>query len=106
MYIHVYQIIKNREPGPYNYLRHTDNRKYFSGLYHEIERKRTFFTWQEKWEKYGGVLAEKKLSLSLYMNSDMDKSEKFDHLHLVYHFTVFLNIPYHFKFFKGYLPQI
>ena len=36
----------------------------------------------------------------------MDKSEKFDHLHLVYHFTVFLNLPYHFKFFKGYLPQI
>ena len=29
MYIHVYQIIKNRGPGP---LRHADNRKYFSGL--------------------------------------------------------------------------
>ena len=56
--------------------------------------------------KYGGVLTEKKLSLSLYMNSDMDKSEKFDHLHLVYHFTVFLNIPYHVKVFRGCLPQI
>ena len=32
VYIHVYQIIKNRGPGPYNSLRHTDNRKYFSGL--------------------------------------------------------------------------
>ena len=30
--IHVYQIIKNRRPGPYNPLRHADNRKYFSGL--------------------------------------------------------------------------
>ena len=32
MYVHVYQIIKNRGPGPYNSLRHADNRKYFSGL--------------------------------------------------------------------------
>ena len=32
MYIHVYQIIKNRGPGPYNSLCHTDNIKYFSGL--------------------------------------------------------------------------
>ena len=30
--IHVYQIIKNRGPGPYNFLRHADNRKYFLGL--------------------------------------------------------------------------
>ena len=28
--IHVYQIIKNRGPGPYNSLRHADNIKYFS----------------------------------------------------------------------------
>ena len=32
VYIHVYQIIKNRGPGPYNSLRHADNGKYFSGL--------------------------------------------------------------------------
>ena len=25
-------MIKNRGPGPYNSLRHADNRKYFSGL--------------------------------------------------------------------------
>ena len=31
VYIHVYQIIKNRGPGPYNSLRHADNRKYFAG---------------------------------------------------------------------------
>ena len=30
--IHVYQIVKNRGPGPYNSLRHADNRKYFLGL--------------------------------------------------------------------------
>ena len=34
VYIHVYQIIKNWGPGPYNSLRHADNRKYFSGLSH------------------------------------------------------------------------
>ena len=31
LYVHVYQIIKNRGPGPYNSLRHADNRQYFSG---------------------------------------------------------------------------
>ena len=33
MYIHVYQIIKTRGPGPYNFLGHADNRKYFLGRY-------------------------------------------------------------------------
>ena len=32
VYIDVYKIIKNWGPGPYNSLRHADNRKYFSGL--------------------------------------------------------------------------
>ena len=32
VYAHVYHIIKNRGPGPYNYLRHPDNRKYISRL--------------------------------------------------------------------------
>ena len=32
LYTHVYHVIKNRGPGPYNSLRHADNRKYFSGL--------------------------------------------------------------------------
>ena len=32
MFIHVYQIIKNRGAGPYNSLHHADNRKYFLGL--------------------------------------------------------------------------
>ena len=50
------------------------------------------FTWQEKWEKFGDVLAEKKLTLSRLVNSDMIKPEKFDHLHLVYHFTALSKI--------------
>ena len=32
VYIHVCQIIRNQGPGPYNSLRHADNRKYFSSL--------------------------------------------------------------------------
>ena len=32
VYIHFYQITKNWGPGLYNSLRHTDNRRYFSGL--------------------------------------------------------------------------
>ena len=32
IYIHVYVTAKNWRPGPYNSLRHADNRRYFSGL--------------------------------------------------------------------------
>ena len=65
MYIHVYEIIKNRGPGPFNSLRHADNKKYFSGLSLTlIEGKRTCFTWRGKWEKLGDVLAERKVTLS------------------------------------------
>ena len=51
----------------------------------------TRFTWWAKWEKFGDVHAEKKVTFSWLMNSNMVKLEKFDHLHLVYHFTVPLN---------------
>ena len=40
--------------------------------------------------KFGDVLAEKRVTLSWLVNSNMAKLEKFDHLHLVYHFTVSL----------------
>ena len=39
VYIHVYQIIKNQRPGPYNSLRHADNRKYCSG--HSLTQNRS-----------------------------------------------------------------
>ena len=38
--------------------------------------------------KFGHVLAKKKVTLQWLMNSNMVKPEKFDHLHLVYHFTI------------------
>ena len=39
-------------------------------------------------EKVGDVFADRKVTLPSLMNSYMDKPEKFDQLHLVYHFTV------------------
>ena len=46
--------------------------------------------WEWSWKKFGDVLAEKKVTLSWLINSNMVKPEKFDHLHLLYHFTVLL----------------
>ena len=92
VYIHVYHIINNRGPGPYNSLHHVDNRIYFLGLSLMWNRKEALiFTWREKWEEFGDVPAEKKITLSWLMNSNMIKPEKSDHLHLVYHFTVSLS---------------
>ena len=89
VYIHVYRITKNWEPGPYNSLRHADNRRYFSGLSltQNLREAHMFYLAREV-GKFGDVLAEKKVTLSWLMNSNMVKPEKFDHLHLVYNFTV------------------
>ena len=57
-------------------------------LWREIERKRTCFARRWKKKKFGDVLAEKKVTLSWLMHSNMVKPEKIDHLHIVYHFTV------------------
>ena len=48
--------------NPYNCLRHTDNGKYFLGLSNTKSKRGTRFTWQGKWEKFGHVLAEKKVT--------------------------------------------
>ena len=56
----------------------------------KIKAKHTWFSWWGKWEKFRDVLAEKKVTFSWLMNSNMVTHEKFDHLHLVYHFTVTL----------------
>ena len=50
--------------------------------------RRAHFTWRGKWEKIGDVLAKTKVTLSWLMNSNMVEPKKFDHLPLVYHFTV------------------
>ena len=53
-----------------------------------MDGKCTCFSCWGKWEKFGDVLAERNVTLSWLINSNMVKPEKFDHLHLVYHFTV------------------
>ena len=90
MYIHVYQTIKHREPGPCNSLLHADKRKYFSCLTLMRNRREahTCFTWRGKWEKFGNVLVEKKVTLSWLVSSGLVKPEIFYHHHLACHFTV------------------
>ena len=51
------------------------------------------FTWRGKWEKFGDVLAQGKVTLLWLMNSNVVKLEQFDYLYLVYHFTVPLKVP-------------
>ena len=63
VYIHVYEIIKNWESGPYNFLRHA-NRKFFSGLSLARNRKEAhMFNLARKAGKSGHALAEKKVTL-------------------------------------------
>ena len=89
VYIHVYHIIKYWEPGPYNSLRHADNRKYFSGLSVMQNRKEAHVLLGDGREKnLETFLLRKRVTLSCLMNSNIVKPEKFDHLQLVYYFTV------------------
>ena len=93
VYIHAYRITKYWGPGLYNSLRHADNRRYFSGLSLTRNRREAhMFYLAREVGKFGHVLAEKKVTLSWLMNSNIVKPEKFGHLHLVYHFTVPLRI--------------
>ena len=79
VYIHVYQKIKNIGPGPYNSLSHTDNIKYFSdlSLIWNWGEAHMFYQWGKQ-EKFGDVLAERKVTLSWLMDSNMVKPEQFD----------------------------
>ena len=64
VYIHVYEIIKNREPGPYDFLRHADNRKHFPGLSLTRNRREAhMFNLAREVGKFGHVLAGKKVTL-------------------------------------------
>ena len=56
---------KNRVSTLYNFLRHADNRKCFSGLsLMQNQREAHMFYLAGKWDKFGDVLAEKKVTLS------------------------------------------
>ena len=64
VYIHVFEIIKNWGPVPYNSLRHADNIKYFLGLsLARNQREAHMFNLAREVGKFGHVLAEKKVTL-------------------------------------------
>ena len=82
VFVNVYCITKNWEPGLYNLLRHADNRRYFSGLSLTPNRREAhMFYMAREAGKFGHVLAEKMETLSWLINSNMVKAEKFGHLH-------------------------
>ena len=64
VHIHVYRITKNWGPGPYNSLRHAENRRYFLGLSLTRNRREAqMFHLVREVGKFGHVLAEKKVTL-------------------------------------------
>ena len=80
----IYSCLSNNEK-----LGHTDNRKYILGLSPmQNQRETSMIYMAREVGKIWDVLAENKVALSWLMNSNMIKPEKFDHLYLVYHFTV------------------
>ena len=66
MYIHVYQIIKNRGPGPHNSLHHPDNRKKILGLSLNMKSKGSahVLLCKESRKNFGDALAGEKVTLS------------------------------------------
>ena len=85
VFIHVCCLTKIWGPDPYNSLRHADN---FSALSVTRNRREAqMFYLAREIRKFGYVLAEKKVTLSWLMNSNMVKPKKFDHLLLVYNFS-------------------
>ena len=69
-------------------LHHPDNGKYFFGLsLIWNQREVHMFHLERNVEKIWDALAKKKVTLSWFMNSNIVKLEKFEHIHLV-HFEV------------------
>ena len=65
VYTHDYYVLKNRGTGPYNSLRHADNRKnIFGSLSNAKSKGSAMFYLAGEWEKFGDVLTEKKVPLS------------------------------------------
>ena len=69
-YIHVYRAAENWGTGPYNSLRHADNRWYFSGLSLMWNRREgyKFYLAAREVGKFGHVFAEKKVTFDLMIN--------------------------------------
>ena len=88
VYIYVYQIIKNRGPGLYNFLHHADNRKYFSGLSLTQNRREGHVLLGERRGKNLDMFLLRKGNFIMINEFRYGQTWKFGHLHLVYHFTV------------------
>ena len=83
---------KNKHiPGPdlYNSLRHTKKFAFKKISNFSTRRNQSVkWRWYGKYENFLDIVAEKKVTLCWFMNSYMVKTEKYDHVHLVSHFTV------------------
>ena len=81
-------MIKIWRPAPYNYLRHADNRKYISGL-SDVKSMGSIHVLQAREvEKIWRCSCREKGNFIVINEFNMVKPEKFDHLYLVFHFTV------------------
>ena len=89
VYIHVYQITKNWAPGPYNSVSQADNRKIF-WVSPNAKSKGTAHILLDNGS--GKNLQMFLLRKGNFIMINEFKPEKFDHLYLVHHFTVPLNI--------------
>ena len=77
MYSCLSNSTKNRGPGPFNSLRHIDEKKYFSGLSLTQNRRKVRAINLVR-EKFGYNLAEKKVTLPSFMNSNAVKPKIFE----------------------------
>ena len=94
VYIHVYRITKNWGPGPYNSLRHADNRRYFSGLSLTRNRREAHVLLGEGSGKIWTCSCWEKGNFIMINEFKYGQTWKIGHLHLVYHFTIPLKTIY------------
>ena len=73
VYTHVYQIIKNRRPGPFNSLRHADNGKSFSRSLSNVKSRGSAHVLLDEGSRKNleMFLLKEKATLSWLMNSEI-----------------------------------
>ena len=94
VYIHIYRIMKNPDLVCIRLYVAPKYKMFFpvsNNIQQETEGERECSSWWEKWEKFED-LTEKKVTLRLFMYTNMATPEKCNHLRLAYHFTLPLMI--------------
>ena len=94
VYIHVYRITKNWGPGPYNSLRHADNKIFFGSLSNAKSKGSAHVLLGEGSGKIWTCSCWEKSNFIMINEFKYGQTWKFGHLHLVYHFTIPLRIVY------------